>query len=204
MTSANRSWRYRRSGSVRRSRARRYAEYALTFAILMLLLLAVARFDQFETKTLGGQAVVNDGDSLTLGGERIRLRGIDAPEFSQTCIRAGQSYPCGHESRLALKRALTLGKLACEGWERDKFDRLLAVCKAGEVDLNRRQVEAGWAISYGDYLDAERQAKAAGRGLWAGEFERPRDWRDRHGAAGDVEHGSFQAIVNWLRQLFVW
>lgn len=204
MRPANQPWRYRRRAPYRRSRSRRYAEYAVTFAILMLLLFIVARFDRFETKTLGGQAVVNDGDSLTLGGERIRLRGIDAPEFSQTCMRAGQSYPCGRESRQALQQAIKSGRIACEGWERDKFDRLLAVCKAGAVDLNRRQVETGWAISYGDYFDLERQAKAAGRGLWAGEFERPRDWRDRHGDAGDVEHSSFQAIVNWLRQLFVW
>lgn len=204
MSPANRTWRYRRVPPSRRSRARRYAEYALTFAILILMLVFVARFDRFETKTLGGQAIVNDGDSLTLGAERIRLRGIDAPEFNQTCTRGGQTYPCGREAKNALQQLLGSGKLACEGWERDKFDRLLAVCRAGEIDLNRRQVETGWAISYGDYFDAEKQARAARRGVWAGEFERPRDWRDRRGHAADAEHRTVQALINWLRQLLIW
>ncbi len=204
MSPANRPWRRGRQNQVRRSRARRWAEYGVTLAILMLLLVIVARNDRFETRTLGGQAVVNDGDSLTLLGERIRLRGIDAPEYSQTCTRAGQTYPCGRDARFALKRLLEAGELSCEGWERDRYDRLLAVCSAGGIDLNRRQVEQGWAISYGDYLDAERTAKAAKRGMWSGEFERPRDWRDRHGSAGELEHNAWQAAINWLRQLFVW
>jgi endonuclease YncB( thermonuclease family) len=204
MSPANRSWRYRRFPPARRSKARRYAEYGLTFAILILLLVIVTRFDRVETRTLGGQAVVNDGDSLTINGARIRLRGIDAPEFSQTCMRNGQTYPCGREARQALQRSLVLGVLSCEGWERDKFGRLLAVCRAGSVDLNRRQVELGWAISYGDYFAAENEARAAKRGLWAGSFEQPRAWRDRHGHVGDVEHSAVQAIFNWLRQLIIW
>ncbi len=204
MSPADRSWRYARRGRAPRSRARRYAEYALTLAMLLALLAVVTRLERLQTRTLGGHAIVNDGDSLTLDGERIRLRGIDAPEYLQTCTRAGRDYPCGREARQALQTALGAGKLACQGWERDKFDRLLAVCTAGAVDLNRRQVENGWAVSYGDYLDAERQARAARRGVWAGEFERPRDWRQRHGHAGEAEHGAMGAMMNWLRQLVVW
>jgi endonuclease YncB( thermonuclease family) len=158
MSPAYRPRRYGRAGRAPRSRARRYAEYGLTFIMLILLLVVMARFDRFETRTMSGQAVVNDGDSLTLGVERIRLRGIDAPEFNQTCMKGGKTYPCGRESRQALQRLVAAGKLVCEGWERDKYDRFLATCKAGDINLNRRQVETGWAISYGDYLDAERQA----------------------------------------------
>jgi len=203
MSSAQRPWRYRRPRPGR-SRARRYAEYGLTFVILIALAVLTTRFDMLNTRTLEGAAIVNDGDSLTLGSERIRLRGIDAPEYGQTCERAGQTYSCGREARLSLQVLARSGPLKCEGWERDRFDRLLAVCTAGAIELNRRQVENGWAVSYGGYHDAEQQARAARRGIWAGDFERPRDYRDRKGQMLDETHGGLQSVWNWLRQSFGW
>lgn len=35
---------------------------------------------------VSGTAVITDGDSLTVAGERVRLFGIDAPESKQTCV----------------------------------------------------------------------------------------------------------------------
>jgi endonuclease YncB( thermonuclease family) len=65
--------------------------------------------------------------------------------------------------------------------ERDRYDRLGAVCFKGSEDLNRWMVEQGWAVAYRrysmDYVKAEEAAKAAGRGLWSGSFEMPWDWR---------------------------
>lgn len=195
----------------RKSRARRYLEYALTLAALLVLLVVVDRINRGETRRLSGEAIVNDGDTITVKGERLRLRGIDAPEFSQTCQRNGASYACGRESSRSLGVLVRSGALHCDGWERDKFDRLLVVCRAGDVDINRRQVENGWAVAYGDYADAERAARQAKRGLWAGEFERPRDFRDRHGHEAESAHDwfatineRFATIVNWLRQTIGW
>ena len=43
-----------------------------------------------------GQAWIVDGDSLRLAGRSIRLDGIDAPEWDQTCLDAGgQTWRCG-------------------------------------------------------------------------------------------------------------
>jgi endonuclease YncB( thermonuclease family) len=57
---------------------------------------------------------------------------------------------------------------------RDEFDRLLGYIGRGEVDYNRRMVEAGYARAYGsgfsrhdEFAAAERRARADGRGLWA-------------------------------------
>ena len=85
-----------------RSLFRRLLDYALAAAILLLLALVAARLDRVETRKISGDAIVNDGDSITLKGERIRLRGIDAPEYNQTCLKDGAPYPCGRRSRQAL------------------------------------------------------------------------------------------------------
>jgi endonuclease YncB( thermonuclease family) len=181
---------------------RRLLDYALTAAILALLAVVAARLDRVETRKVTGDAVINDGDSITLKGERIRLRGIDAPEYNQTCEKGGAIYPCGRRSREALARLAGSGALECAGWERDRYGRLLGVCTAGGVDLNRRQVEEGWAVAYGDYADAEQAARRRGAGLWAGSFERPRDWRVEHGGMAEGEHDLVAKVLNWLRAIF--
>ena len=188
----------------RRSVGRRYAEYALTLMLFLALAAVAARLDRAETVRPQGRAVVNDGDTLTLAGQRIRLRGIDAPEYAQTCTRAGAAYACGRQSRRELEALIADSSVTCEGWEWDRYDRLLAVCRVGGVDLNRRLVEEGWAVAYGDYADAELAARRGGKGLWAGEFERPRVWREKQGGLSEAEHGLVQAIFNWLRQVLGW
>ncbi|TIT92457.1 MAG: thermonuclease family protein, partial [Mesorhizobium sp.] len=82
-----------------RSLWRRLLDYGLTAIVLGLFILVAARLDRFETRKEQGTAIVNDGDSLTLGTERIRMRGIDAPEYTQTCRKEGADYPCGRLAR---------------------------------------------------------------------------------------------------------
>ena len=53
-------------------------------------------------ETITGTVEVIDGDSLVLAGRQIRLVGIDAPEYDQTCDRAGQSWACGAEAKAQL------------------------------------------------------------------------------------------------------
>ena len=197
---ARSSW--RRTPAQSRSLFRRLLDYLLAAALLALLALVAARLDRVETRKISGDAVINDGDSITLKGERIRLRGIDAPEYNQTCLKDGATYPCGRRSREALARLAKSGAVECVGWERDRYGRLLGACTAGGVDLNRRQVEEGWAVAYGDYTEAEQAARQRGAGLWAGSFERPRDWRVEHGGMAEGEHDLVAGMLNWLRAIF--
>lgn len=177
---------------------RRFLDLALAVAVLALAALVSARLDRVAERHLSGDAVINDGDSITLKGERIRLVGIDAPEYDQSCERDGSTYPCGRRSREALAALARNAAVECRGWERDRYGRLLAVCKAGGIELNRRQVEEGWAVAWGDYGDAEASAREKRLGIWAGSFERPRDWRIEHGGMAEAEHDFFRRIVNWL------
>ncbi|MBL8578544.1 MAG: thermonuclease family protein [Mesorhizobium sp.] len=189
-------------GASRRRRSRswrsRLWDGFLTVAVLGLLVLLSARLDRRETSALEGRVVVNDGDSLTLDGGRIRLRGIDAPEFSQVCKRAGVDYPCGKLSRDALVTLIGGRAVSCRGWERDRYDRLLATCTVGDIELNRRQVEAGWAVAYGAYRSEEEAARRESAGLWAGSFDRPQDWRQMHGGMAETEH-VLPGILDWMR-----
>lgn len=184
---------------------RRLADGLLALGILALLMLVAARLDRVATLTLEGLPLVHDGDTITLGGERIRLKGIDAPELAQICAAGGRHYPCGRRAREALVALVGGGAVSCSGWERDRYGRLLGACVAARgTELNRLLVEQGWALAYGGYEDAERVAKDAAAGLWAGSFDRPRDWRVQHGALADFAHGFAPRIANWFRQVFRW
>ena len=134
---------------------------------------------------ISGQARVVDGDSLELAGHRIRLFGIDAPEGAQDCRDArGQSYACGREARTALTSTIGRQSVSCTPVG-ESYDRNVALCMANGRDLSEAMVRSGHALelrrfSNGRYADAEREARNARRGLWAGDFERPSQWRQDH------------------------
>jgi len=144
--------------------------------VILLLLTAPAIAQQI----ISGQARVIDGDSLVIDGERIRLLGIDAPESGQAC-RDYQNipYPCGEFARTALSQMIAKKTVTCTVEGRDRYQRALAVCRVGQTDLNAEMVRIGAAVAYIDprYRRLEQDARAARRGIWAGTFERPEDWR---------------------------
>ena len=70
-----------------------------------------------------------------------------------------------------------------------RYGRTLAVCSARNVpDLGEVMVREGYAVNYaidyGGYPAAEREAQSARSGVWQGDFERPKDWRKRHPRTG--------------------
>lgn len=187
--------------SRRRAIWRHGSGLATLVALVVFTVWAIPRLDRIASVSHVAKAVIADGDTLTLGAERIRLKGIDAPEFSQTCKLGGRDYACGREARNELIRLVGNQAVSCAGWERDKYGRLLALCTAGDRALNAALVENGWAVAYGDYAAEEVAARAAGRGLWAGEFERPSTWRAAHGDMADSEHTTIASILNALKSL---
>jgi endonuclease YncB( thermonuclease family) len=123
---------------------------------------------------------VADGDTVTLrapdGQRRIRMDSIDAPEEGHGADQPGQPDAEGARKHLA---GLVAGKtLTAQCYEQDQYGRdVCALILADGRSANRLQVESGYAWAYtarkGDYLrdkampELQRQAKAAGRGLWA-------------------------------------
>ena len=135
------------------------------------------------TGAIVGAARVVDGDSLVVAGDRIRLFGIDAPEGRQECRNAaGQNYACGREAARALTSFIAGRDVLCKPVDHDQHDRDVATCSVQGRDLGEFMVRGGHALDYrrhskGRYASAEQEARAAKRGLWAGEFERPSEWR---------------------------
>ena len=131
---------------------------------------------------LSGRARVIDGDTIELsGGVRIRFHGIDAPERGQSCRDRGALWLCGGLATHALSKRIAGRAVACDEKDRDRYGRIVAVCRLGGEDLNAWMVSEGWALAYRRYSRAyvaeESSAKAARLGVWRGDFVAPWDWR---------------------------
>ena len=129
-----------------------------------------------------GNATVIDGDTLDVAGVRVRPFGIDAPEAGQTCRRAGRNWACGADAEKALVSAIAGREVRCEEQDRDRYGRIVGICRAGSENLNAWMVENGWAVAYRQYggriYDPEEVvARVAQRGIWSSEFVMPWDWR---------------------------
>ena len=124
---------------------------------------------------------VVDGDTVevTLGRrtETVRLLGIDTPET----VKPGAPVDCfGPEASARTKDLLPAGtevRLTRDVELRDRYDRLLAYVARASDDLfvNRALVADGYARTLAiapndahraELAAAERDARAAGRGLW--------------------------------------
>ncbi|WP_291175255.1 thermonuclease family protein [Hyphomicrobium sp.] len=139
---------------------------------------------------ISGRAVVIDGDTLEIGGERIRLEGIDAPEADQTCGGGWFGmWKCGRAATEQL-RWLTGGRrIDCESAGRDKYGRVLGWCSAGGRDLNAEMVRTGhaWAfVKYSTrYQALEAEARRSKVGVWKGDAEPAWVFRERRWAAAE-------------------
>ena len=148
---------------------------------IVLVLATLSCAPAAAADSFSGIARAMDGDSLMVGEREVRLFGIDAPEFGQTCTKGGQPWACGEAAADQLSKLVTGRKLFCQAIDTDENGRTVARCTAGAVDVNRAMVSSGYATAYrhysADYSPDEEQAKAAKRGIWAGSFKVPGEHR---------------------------
>lgn len=167
---------------------RRLARSAGSLVLFVLLIAAWLLVERSESprpiRAAQGEAVhVIDGDSLRIGAEEIRIAGIDAPEYRQTCgDGAGGQWPCGKAAREELARIAGAGGLSCTARARDRHGRTLADCRTGAGDVADAMARAGLALGAGDERfdgrEAEiAEARAARRGIWRGPHLHPAEWR---------------------------
>ncbi len=68
-----------------------------------------------------------------------------------------------------------------DGVGRDRYKRIIARCTVAGEEINTWMVQQGLALAYRryshDYIDEEADAQAERRGIWAGEFVKPWEWR---------------------------
>ena len=141
-----------------------------------------------KQRIIGMVTSVHDGDTVTVGGESIRLASIDAPELDQAYGQPSRAHLAG----MVLGQTVTVTYA-----EKDRFDRVVGtVFKADCTNVNLKMVQEGAAWYYEAfqceidlrqrqaYAAAHAQARAANRGLWAGDAMAP--WRYRNGVDAKV------------------
>jgi endonuclease YncB( thermonuclease family) len=130
-----------------------------------------------------GRASVIDGDTIEIHGTRVRLWGIDAPESSQLCRDDdAKHFRCGAKAASELDAFIGGRPVTCVAVEQDRYGRSVAVCSVDGIDLADWLVRNGLAFnspqySRSAYADAQRDAERNERGLWAGSFVMPWQFR---------------------------
>lgn len=135
-----------------------------------------------------GRARVVDSNTIEIGGRRVRLLGVDAPDLNQTCpTKKGEPYPCGRVAAQALAALIKDGPLACVGDAADAAGRLVARCAIRGFDVGEQYIMTGRAFADpetgADYRRAEGTAEKLREGMWRGAFQKPWEWRKAPGAA---------------------
>lgn len=125
---------------------------------------------------------IHDGDTISCldpdgRSHRIRLVGIDAPEFGQ---------PFGRRAAAALAAKIAGRTVEVDDRGIDRHGRLLGRINAAGRDINLEMVAEGWAWTFGfapedAYLAAEAEARRTRSGLWSDPRPTaPADWRAQH------------------------
>lgn len=151
-------------------------------AVLVLCCASAAVAWQAKART------IQDGDSLLVtkadgAQERVRMYGIDAPEYKQ---------PFGFQAKRQLMASIHRRKLEVESMDTDRYGRTVALVHTAEgSSVNEEMVRTGMAWVYDQYClredicaglrQAEAEARTARRGLWAEENPTPPWlWRKEH------------------------
>ena len=158
----------------------------MVFRIQALLLLF--SFSLFAGEITGRVVRVADGDTITVldaakTQHKIRLQGIDAPEKSQAF---------GQRSKQHISD-IVFGKSVTVTWDAtDRYGRILGTVWLDGKDINLQMVRDGFAWHYKRYdstpayAQAEADARASRRGLWADPSPIPPE-QFRHGGKSPVE-----------------
>lgn len=117
------------------------------------------------------QVAVIDGGTLRLRDRVVHLAGINPPARGETCRPPGGSaIDCGAAAANALAVLVRDNPTECSLHGHDQAGRPLGTCTSHGAEVNQALVADGWARadpSNAPLVQAEAQARAARRGLWA-------------------------------------
>lgn len=157
---------------------------------ILIFLFAVIAAPSFSAPN--GSVRVIDADTIDVGGVRVRLFGIDAPEMGQPCTADGRRWDCGAWTRDAVRNRFEGTYARCDERDIDRYGRVVAVCLVDGQDMGQLIVHSGlaWAFRrYSENYDLDEKAAAvADRGLWAVEVQIPSEFRAARAAGPAPEN----------------
>jgi endonuclease YncB( thermonuclease family) len=161
----------------------------------LLLGLLLSHFASVAHAGPDGRISVVDGDTIRVGGETVRLFGIDAPEVDQACRRPdGEVWRCGDWARSQVRRLYDGRRAACEPIDTDRYGRIVARCSVDGRDMGATLVANGFARAYTRYsdlyLETEKAAVVAGRGIFGPDMAAPESFRATGRQAPQAPPGS--------------
>jgi len=143
-------------------------------AIIILLMLSVTRANSKEL--IGSIESIPDGDTIKIAGKSVRFNHIDTPECGQV--------PYGNLSRDHLMTMLSVGDVVRVEYNKTgKYGRIIGVVYKGNVNINLKMVEDGYAYWYYKYSHdktyhwAELNALDSCKGIVCDMNIRPWDYR---------------------------
>ena len=105
-----------------------------------------------DLKFISGKAIITDGDTIKINGEKIRFGGIDAPEKKQICYLNGKKVFCGKAASEKLKVIIGKNKVNCIREKvRDNYNRIVAECFVKGDSISKNMVISGYAFDYVKY-----------------------------------------------------
>jgi len=142
----------------------------------------------------GGACVWGKVEGFEAGAVQVRglhiiLSGVLVPARKDLCGNRAtkEEFDCARPARKRMGELVAKG-VACEIVDVGS-GQLWGRCRAPEGDLGRLLVQAGVARAAkdGPHAEAQKQAVAAKRGLWAAEVVLPRDWETARRKAAEDE-----------------
>jgi len=159
-----------------------------SFIVIILFSISFSYSD--ENNIIKGKAIVLDGDTIKIKGEKIRFGGIDAPESyykgkKQTCIDDNKKVFCGQISKEKLIEKIGNNSLNCKiEKNKDRYKRSVGECFIKEESLSVFMVRNGYAFDWpryskGKFAKDQEYAKMNKLGIWNMKFEYPWKWKDK-------------------------
>ena len=159
--------------------------------ILIFFFTSIFSLKSQELKIIFGKAIISDGDTIKINGEKVRFGGIDAPENNffgkkQFCYLDDIKVLCGDLSKEKLKKKVGKNFVKCLLEEnKDIHERYVGECFVNNESLSVYMVRNGFAFDYPKYSNGKFKkdqefAEFYSLGLWNMRFEYPWIWRKKN------------------------
>ena len=142
---------------------------SLNLSSFIIIILFIFSFAYSSEKNIAkGKAIIIDGDTIKISGEKIRFAGIDTPEKNKI----------GHEfSKKKLKQKIDNNIVTCIREKKlDPWGRTVAECFIGNESISSFMVKNGYACDYvryskKKYAKEQEYAKSKKLGIWKMNFD---------------------------------